>query len=217
MDRRDALRALSFTPFTSGLFLTGVEEQDLQQLENYAQENLQLPNTPPFDFENGRTPEELQRDAELMKQKFFTDEEMKTISVLSDIIIPADEKSGSATQAKVPDFIEFIVKDMPQYQTPMRGGLRWLDVQTLKLFGKVFTECDVKQQITLIDQIAYPELAKPEMKHGVTFFNLMRNLTASGYFSSEMGWKYIDYKGNTPNNWSGVPQEVLDKYGLKYE
>ncbi|MBC8110344.1 MAG: gluconate 2-dehydrogenase subunit 3 family protein, partial [Verrucomicrobia bacterium] len=152
--------------------------------------------------------------AELNKQKFFTDAEFKTISQLSNIIIPADEKSGSATDAKVPDFIEFIVKDMPWMQTPMRGGLRWLDSQTLKIFGKPFNQCTESQQLTLIDQIAYPDLAKPDMKHGVTFFNLMRNLTASGYFSSEMGWKFIDYKGNTPNNWEGVPPEVLAKYGF---
>ena len=217
MDRRDALKTLSFSPFTAGLFLTGIEEQDLQQLGTLAQDEKSLPGKPPPDFENGRSPEEQQRDAELMKQQFFTDAEHKTIARLANIIIPADDKAGSATDAKVPDFIEFIVKDMPNFQTPLRGGLRWLDTQALKMFGKIFTETPETQQIALIDLIAYPELAKPDMKHGVTFFNLMRNLTATGYFSSEIGWKYLDYKGNVPNNWNGVPDDVLAQYGLKYD
>ena len=64
--------------------------------------------------------------------------------ILGDIIIPRDSISGSASDAKVPDFIEFIVKDMPEHQTPMRGGLRWLDLQCLNRYGKAFTECEHK-------------------------------------------------------------------------
>ena len=74
-----------------------------------------------------RTPQELADYKKLMADKFFTDDELATITVLADIIIPKDEVSGSATEAGVPAFIEFIVKDMPGHQTPMRGGLRWLD------------------------------------------------------------------------------------------
>jgi hypothetical protein len=151
-----------------------------------------------------------------MSEKFFTQHEMATIAVLCDIIIPRDEVSGSATDAKVPDFIEFIVKDKPQNQTPMRGGLRWLDMQSNKNFEKAFLDCSKEQQITLVDQIAYPEKAKPEMKQGVSFFNLMRNLTASGFYTSEIGIKDIGYKGNTPNQWAGVPDDVLKQYGLSY-
>jgi hypothetical protein len=81
---------------------------------------------------------------------------MATIAILADIIIPADEVSGSATDAKVPDFIEFIVKDMPQHQVPLRGGLRWLDIQSMKRFGKPFKDADQKQQIEIVDDIAFP-------------------------------------------------------------
>jgi len=141
---------------------------------------------------------------------------MATITILGDIIIPKDEVSGNASDAKVPDFIEFIVKDMPQHQTPMRGGLRWLDLQCIKQFGKAFKDCSPEQQIQLVDQIAYPNKAKADMKQGVAFFSLMRNLTATGFYTSEIGVKDIGYAGNTPNKWNGVPDEVLKQYNLSY-
>ena len=78
----------------------------------------------------------------MQSQLFLRADEMATITMLGDIIIPKDEISGSASDAKVPDFIEFIVKDMPEHQTPMRGGLRWLDVQCLNRYGKAFKDCE---------------------------------------------------------------------------
>lgn len=159
---------------------------------------------------------EAKRDQELLKQSFFTPEEMATITVLADIIIPADEISGSASEAGVPAFIGFIVIDMPEHQVPMRGGLRWLDMQCLNRHEKVFTACSKEQQLALVDEIAYPDKARPEMKPGVHFFNLMRNLTASGFYSTEIGGKDIGYIGNKPNQWNGVPDDVLKQYGLAY-
>jgi len=141
---------------------------------------------------------------------------MATISILADIIIPKDEISGSATDAKVPEFIEFIVKDMPNHQVPMKGGLKWLDIQCLKKYQKTFKDCSSKQQLELVDQIAYPKKAKSEMSQGVQFFNLMRNLTATGFYTSEIGVKDIGYEGNKPNQWNGVPDEVLKQYKLSY-
>src|SRR5690349_1286167 len=117
-----------------------------------------------------RHPFEKARDEKLMSEKFFDDHEMATIAVLADIIIPKDETSGSATDAGVPAFIEFIVKDMPRYQLPMRGGLKWLDVQCLKRYNKAFTDCSSAEQLSIVDEIAFPALAKPEMKQGVAFF-----------------------------------------------
>jgi gluconate 2-dehydrogenase gamma chain len=147
---------------------------------------------------------------------FFTPEEMTTITMLGDIIIPRDEVSGSASDAKVPEFIEYIVKDMTEHQTPMRGGLRWLDLQCLKRYGKAFKDSDHKQQMEMIDEIAWPKKAKPEMMQGVAFFNLIRNLTATGFYTSEIGVKDIGYIGNVPNQWNGVPDDVLKQYKLAY-
>src|SRR6187397_1574463 len=166
-------------------------------------------------FNLDRNPAEVENEKRILAMgKFFTEEEMATIGVLSDIIIPKDEVSGSATDAKVPDFIEFIVKEKTELQTPMRGGLRWLNLQSVKLFEKPFTDATTQQQLSLVDAIAYPQKAKPEMNPGVSFFNLMRNLTASGFYTSEIGVKDVGFMGNKPNQWNGVPADVLKQYGL---
>jgi gluconate 2-dehydrogenase gamma chain len=171
-------------------------------------------NMPKLNY--GRTKNEAERDAKLMAEKFLTEHELKTITVLSDIIIPADKFSGSASQSGVTGFIEFIVKDKPEFKTPMRGGLRWLDSNSIKRFGKDFISITAKQQIEIVDDIAYPNKAKPEFSQGVNFFSLMRNLTATGFYSSEMGHKDMGYVGNRPNNWEGVPDDVLKEFGLSY-
>jgi hypothetical protein len=207
MDRRKSLKVLALTTVSGGLLLDACKTKGKE-----VKPEVKDPAALTYD----RTEEEKERHKELIGETFFTPHEMATITILSDIIIPADEVSGSATDAKVPDFIEFIVKDMPQHQTPMRGGLRWLDLQSNKQFGKPFTDCSAAQRIQLVDQIAYPQKAKPEMKQGVAFFALMRNLTASGFYTTEMGIKDIGYVGNRPNQWNGVPDDVLKQYNLAY-
>ena len=174
-------------------------------------------NARPANLNYDRTPEEAAREKELMSEKFFDDHEMKTISVLSDIIIPKDDVSGSATDAGVPDFIEFMAKDRPEFQVPLRGGIKWLDLQCMRRYEADFASCTPDQQIEMVDEIAFPGKAKPEMQQGVAFFNTMRDLTACGFFTSKIGLEDLGYMGNRPNQWNGVPQEVLDQYGLQYD
>lgn len=169
------------------------------------------------DLNYDRTAEELAREKELMSEQFFNEHEMKTIASLCDIIIPKDDVSGSATDAGVPGFIEFMAKDRPAYQTPLRGGIKWLDLQCMRRFNADFASCNADQQIEMVDEIAFPEKAKPEMQPGVAFFNTMRDLTACGFFTSKMGLQDLGYMGNRPNQWNGVPQDVLDQYGLQYD
>jgi gluconate 2-dehydrogenase gamma chain len=202
MKRRDSLKALSLSSL--GLAVVPASE-------------MAAPPDQPIKIPNGRTKEEAIRDAKLMAEKFFTPHELKTVTVLSDIIIPADAKSGSASQAGVPAFIEFMMKDQPNQQVPMRGGLRWMDSTSLKLFGKRFVEATKEQQIQLVDEIAYPSKAKPEYSQGVAFFNRIRGLVATGFYTSKMGIQDLGYVGNTPNNWEGVPEDVLKQYGLSYD
>lgn len=147
---------------------------------------------------------------------FFTPGEMTTITLLADIIIPKDEVSGSASDAKVPAFIEFIVKDKPEHQMPMRWGIRWINIQCLERYGKLFNDCEHTKQMEMVDAIAWPNKAKPEMTQGVAFFNLMRNLVATGFYTTEMGVKDIGYIGNAPFQWNGVPEDVLKQYNLAY-
>ena len=203
MKRRDSLKALSLTGF--GLAVSPVEAA------------VPAPPEKPIKVPGGRQKFEAERDAKLMSETFFTPHELQTVTVLSDIIIPADERSGSASQAGVPAFIEFMMKDQPRNQTPMRGGIRWLDNTCTKRYGKPFVQCTKAQQIDMVEQIAYPKLAKPDMTQGASFFSLMRNMTATGFFTSQMGIKDIGYMGNVPNQWDGVPPDVLKQYGLSYE
>jgi hypothetical protein len=204
MDRRKSLKVLALTT-VSGVLLDACKDKEVAP---------QVKGAEALNYD--RTDEEKAYHEKIVGETFFTKHEMAAIAVLSDIIIPRDEISGSATDAKVPDFIEFMAKDKPELQTPLRGGLRWLDLQSNKQFGKSFTDLAAQQQIELVDQIAYPEKAAPEMKQGVSFFTLMRNMTASGFYTSEIGIKDIGYVGNKPNQWNGVPPEVLQQYNLAY-
>ena len=205
MNRRQSLKTLGIGTLSAGVLLEACKNE--------------TKTTAPVIDQSAtadRQAGEVERDKKLNSEKFFTEHEMATITILADMIIPKDEHSGSASDAKVPDFIEFIVKDMPDNQVPMRGGLRWLDIQSFKKFEKPFKNCSAQQQLEMVDAIAYPEKAKPAMAQGVAFFNLMRNLTSTGFYTSEMGGKDINYMGNRPNQWNGVPEDVLKQYGLAY-
>ncbi|MFT4031431.1 MAG: gluconate 2-dehydrogenase subunit 3 family protein [Siphonobacter sp.] len=203
MKRRDTLKSIAI----SSLGLATVPTTDL----------VAAPPEAPVKIPGGRQKEEAIRDAKLMAEKFFTPHELKTITVLADIILPADKTSGSASQAGVPAFIEFMAKDQPVHQIPLRGGLRWLDSESLKRFSKKFIELTHAQQIEIVDDIAYPEQAQPQFSQGVAFFSKMRDMTMTGFFTTRMGFDYIGYVGNTPNLWEGVPPEVLKQYGLSYD
>lgn len=207
MDRRKSIKALLLGTASSGVLIEACKNSD----KKITADTKANPFTGPE-----RMPEENDHYNALAADKFFTDHEMATITILADIIIPKDAVSGSASDAKVPDFIEFIVKEKTEQQTPLRGGLRWLDMQCLNRFEKTFKEADSKQQIEIVDEIAYPTKAKPEMKQGAAFFSLLRNLTATGFYTSEIGVKDVGYVGNTPNQWNGVPADVLKQYGLSY-
>ena len=208
MNRRESLKVLGIGTITTGLIVgVGCNLNDKKEPETA--KALDPKATP------GRMPEEVERENKLLQQTYFDAHEMATITLLADIIIPKDNHSGSASDAKVPEFIEFIVKDIPSHQLPMRGGLKWLDLQCLNRFNSPFIKCKTAEQTEILDEIAYPAKAKPEMSQGVAFFNRMRDLTASGFWSTEMGTKDLGYVGNVPNRWTGVPADVLKQYGME--
>lgn len=158
------------------------------------------------------------------ERQFFTDHEFETVRVLADLVIPADDRSGSATDAGVPRFMDFVMTDeqlggrdaMKQRQTAMRGGLAWLDYQCRERYDALFVDCTDTQRRELLDLIAWPEEAPPEMEAGVEFFNSFRDLTASGFFSSKMGVEDLQYQGNTyVEEWTGCPESVHEHVGLE--
>jgi hypothetical protein len=206
MDRRKYLKSMTIGAVGAGALLQSCNDKG----------EPKTVETPKFSIDRYR--EEVEREEKLTNEKdFFTEHEMKTIRVLADIIIPADDVSGSASDAGVPEFIAFIVKDMPQHQLPLRGGLKWLDLHCLRKYGKTFVDCSGEQQIAVVDIIAYPETAPNEMQQGVSFFNRMRDLTATGFFTSKIGIEDLGYVGNRPNQWNGVPDDVLAQYGIQYD
>ena len=168
----------------------------------------------------GRTPPELARDAAIRESTYLTEGELETIAVLVDLILPATAEIGGATEAEVPAFIEFIVKDIPSHQLPIRGGLMWLNNESKDRYGEPFVALAKKQQTAILDDIAYPDEdgKRPELAPGIRFFDRLRNLTVTGYYTSRLGVKEdLGYSGNAPNVWDGVPQPVLDKHGMAYE
>ena len=169
-------------------------------------------------YEYGRTPEELLYDDKLFAQKFFTNYELVTLDKLCNIILPPNE-FGSIRDAEVVQLIEFMAKDIPSYKEPLKDGLVWIDSESRKRFDNVFVDCEIAQQKEILDEIAFydPNKSIEEYPESVQWFNLVRNLTMTGYFTSEVGIKELGYKGNSPNVWDGVPQDVLDQYGLEYD
>ena len=103
------------------------------------------------------------REGAAYKPKFFNAHEWETVRVLVDIIIPRDERSGSATDAGVPEFMDFFLTDpheddrsRERRQTTMRGGLAWIDAECRRRFaGKSFVECAEGERTALLDEIAY--------------------------------------------------------------
>lgn len=209
MDRRKSLKTLAVGAVATGVLVDACKPGDEKSAATTT-------TTTASAAADDRMKEEVEVNKKLLESHYFTKDELATITILADIIIPKDEVSGSASEAKVPEFIDYIVCEMTDHQVPLRGGLRWLDMQCLNRYGKAFVDCDEKQRMEMVNEIAWPEKAKPEMKQGVAFFNRMRDLTACGFYSTKMGWDDIGYKGNTPNQWNGVPDDVLKQYGLAY-
>jgi len=149
---------------------------------------------------------------------FFTPAEWETVRVLADLVIPRDERSGSATDAKVPEFMDFMMQERKDEQLWMRGGLAWLDAESERRFGRRFTTATDTERRAVLDDIAWPARAKPGLSQGVSFFTAFRDLTASGFWSSEIGIKDLEYRGNTVvPEWSGCPPEALAKLGVTYD
>jgi gluconate 2-dehydrogenase gamma chain len=201
-NRRTILRMIAAGPVAAGFAWTDAEAQEAHQHAEAAQAAAKQAGTP-------------------FKPKFFTPHEYATVRLLVDIIIPKDERSGSATDAGVPEFMDFIIGDMgdmgdePGRQLAMRGGLAWLDRECEGRFDKTFVACTAAERTQVLDAIAWPENAAPDHSHGVAFFNSFRDLTASGFWTSKMGIKDLEYIGNVyVPEWKGCPDDALKKLGL---
>ncbi len=169
---------------------------------------------------HGRAPR-LEEAAPKPGLKFLTAHEFRTLSVVADYIIPKDGKSGSATDAKAPEFIDFMLADpdaSANTRTAVRGALAWLDHECNDRYGKSFVDSSDTQRRAVLDDVAFPKKARPEMQHGVAAFSRLRDSVASAFYSSQMGWQDLQYQGNVFNpNWNGCPEPALKKLGVSYE
>ena len=156
--------------------------------------------------------------ASAFKPKFFTAHEYATVAVLVDLIIPRDERSGSATDAGVPAFMDFMMIDQPLRQVAMRGGLALVDRLSTERFGRRFVSASDAQRRQLLDEIAYVSNPDPGLSHAIAFFSSFRDLTASGFWTTRMGVADLQYSGNVfVSEWNGCPDAALKKLGVKYE
>ena len=206
MDRRESIKSLLVGSIAGGgLLLEGCAPNS----EAIIKKNI-------WDYKYGRTPKEAAFDEKLLQEKFFDDSELNLIVVLANLILPPT-KEGTIEQAGVPEFIEFMMKDVSEFQTKIRGGLMWLNSYSNQNFRRLFINISENEQKDILDKIAFPNPDLEVQSHEVQFFSLLRNLVMTGYFTSEVGVSEIDYKGNMPNVWDGVPEDVLKSVGVAYD
>ncbi len=149
------------------------------------------------------------------KRKIFDDHQWRTVHVLSDLIIPADDRSGSASDAGVPEFIDDWLAfreaedGNANFTAQIQGGLMWLDAESNRLFSKDFAEAAVSDQKQILDRIAWPARVAPADHPWATFFSKYRDLTVSGFFSSKIGVADLPYLGNRAvAQWKGCDPKV---------
>ena len=193
MTRREALRIMALVPLAGSL---GCTLQDIGQAALRVDELSGLPLEP----------------------QFFTPDEWRTVRLLADMVIPADEKSGSATDAQVPEFMDFMLNESSESrQSSFREGLGWLDSEARRRFDAAFADGAETQRRAILDDIAWPARAPEAMSDGVEFFNRFRDMTAAGFFSSRIGYEDLEFRGNEfVGTWDGCPPAALEKLGVSY-
>jgi gluconate 2-dehydrogenase subunit 3-like protein len=198
MTRRAALALISSGPVAAALVWTPAEAQQAHDHAEAARAQAAAKATP-------------------FKPKFFTSHEYATVAALVDLIIPRDERSGSATDAGVPTFMDFMMIDQPRRQVAMRGGLALIDRLSQDRVGRRFVTATDHERRQVLDEIAYVTNPDPGLSHAIAFFSSFRDLTASGFWSTKMGVRDLQYQGNVfLDEWTGCPDPALKKLGVSY-
>jgi hypothetical protein len=194
ISRRGALELLAAAPVAAAMVWTPAEAQQAHEHATAAQAAAKTG---------------------VFKPKFFTAHEYATVAILVDLIIPRDERSGSATDAGVPAFMDFMMIDQPLRQVAMRGGLALVDRLSTDRFGRWFVSASDAQRRQLLDEIAYVSNPDPGLSHAIVFFSSFRDLTASGFWTTRMGIADLQYSGNVfVSEWNGCPDAALRKLGV---
>ncbi len=213
MDRRKSLQTLILggAAATSGLVFNSCKTENGESVD----QDIVASSEKYF----GRTPAELERIEKLNAEQLFNEHEMETIAALSVVILPPKDPHGGPIEAEVPALVEFMGKDIPEMAPILLGGLMWLDHKSNTKFGTEFKSATLDQKKQICDEICWHDTEKPlsEQPLEIQFFYTMRGLTVTGYYTSKVGIADLGYKGNSPNVWDGVPQDVLDQHGVAYD
>lgn len=195
MNRRQLLQLIGSAPLAAGFAWTEAEAFEASRLARQAREG-----------------------GAAFTPRFFTAAEYAAVVALADLILPADERSGGASDAGVPEFIDFMMVDQPARQVPMRGGLAWLDQECNARFARTFTAASDAERRQVLDDISGLEPPRDDLSHGVAFFRSFRDLVASGFWTSRIGIDDLQYMGNTlVAEWNGCPEDALRKLGVDGE
>lgn len=194
MNRREMLASI-----TAGAAAFAIPREGLEAAAAHAQDAL-----------HAEAEAERQGRQQAYVPKQFTDDEYRLVTLLVDYVIPRDARSGSATQAGVPQFMDFILGEYPGNRTWMKDGIAWVNAECRRRFDKGFISCSDAERREVLDAIAYPRRARAEDRPGVEFFNRFRNLTSSGFWTSRIGIADLGFIGNRPvMEWVGTPPNVL--------
>ena len=213
MDRRKSLKSILLGSVATGLVAHGCKPKEEAAKEAAATA---------YDPVAWRTPYENEIIEEIKEDEdFFNEHQRETMIVLCDLILPPSEQFKGASDADVVSFIAFMAKDSESeaMQTDLKGGLMWLDHKCNTENGVDFKSATEEQQKAILDEIAYydPEVPYSERPFEVNFFTMVRNLTMTGFYTTKIGIEELGYKGNMPNVWNGVPDDVLEQHGVSYD
>ena len=199
IERRDALRLIAAIGAAAALGLGRADIADAAGRAAAALETAGTQGTP-------------------YKPKIFTPDEWREVRALVDLVIPRDARSGGATDAGVPEFMDFILQEYPGNRTWMREYLSWMNAEARRRFSHGIQSCTDAERRAILDDIAWPRKTRAELKPGVDLFNRFRDFTASGFFSSKVGVKDLQYLGNVAlGAWPGCPPAALARIGVSYE
>ena len=144
------------------------------------------------------------------QRRYFTEHELQTLRVLSDWILPPDERSGGGVAAGTAEFVDVMAAADAALGAAFTGGIAWLDAQMRRRHGRTFRECGPEEQRALLDRIAWRGKAEPELAAGVSFFALLRAWTVDAFYSSRAGVQDLGYLGNTAvAEFPGCPEAVV--------
>ena len=151
----------------------------------------------------------------------LTDDEMRLVAALADVIIPADDRSPAASAVGVPEYInEFVSAPAHKEQlTRLRGGLAWLNRTARERFEATgFPALTLAQQHEICDAISFEPDVTAELKPQARFFDEFRDMVSTGFWTSEDGMRDLGYVGNVPiPSFDGPPPQVLERLGLQGE